>query len=51
MNLLKSELGAFAKGKGWTEGMGTTAVYSLISKQVGRIDRRGKEGAAVGFKV
>jgi len=51
MNQLKVELGGFARGKGWTEGMGTTAIYSLISKQVGRIDRRGKEGAAVGFKV
>ncbi|GAA5881884.1 hypothetical protein JCM16303_003448 [Sporobolomyces ruberrimus] len=51
MTGLKAHLGAYAVGKGWTEGMGTTAIYALISKQVTRIDRRGKEGPAVGFKV
>ncbi|GAA6013530.1 hypothetical protein JCM11491_006111 [Sporobolomyces phaffii] len=51
MNALKAHLGAFAVERGWTEGMGTTAIYALISKQVARIDRRGKEGAVVGFKL
>lgn len=50
MNALKAHLGAFAVERGWTEGMGTTAIYSLISKQLTRIDRRGKEGAVIGFK-
>ena len=51
MNALKAHLGAFAVSRGWTEGMGTTSIYALISKQVARIDRRGKEGACVGFKL
>ncbi|GAA6064093.1 hypothetical protein JCM10212_004164, partial [Sporobolomyces blumeae] len=51
MNGLKAHVTAFATERGWTEGMGTTAIYSLISRQVARIDRRGREGAVVGFKV
>ncbi|BGP15726.1 hypothetical protein JCM10213_007979 [Rhodosporidiobolus nylandii] len=46
---LKAHLGAFAKERGWTEEMGTTAVYGMVSKNVARIDRRG--GAAVGFRT
>ncbi|BGP31667.1 hypothetical protein JCM10296v2_003441 [Rhodotorula toruloides] len=47
---LKSHLGAFAREQGWTEEMGTTAVYSLVGRQVVKIDRRGREGAAVRFE-
>ncbi|GAA6027761.1 hypothetical protein JCM8097_008021 [Rhodosporidiobolus ruineniae] len=51
MAALKAHLGAFAKAKGWTEEMGTTAVYALVSKGLMRIDRRGREGAAVGIRT
>ncbi|GAA5834766.1 hypothetical protein JCM11251_003658 [Rhodosporidiobolus azoricus] len=51
MSGLKAHLGAFAKEKGWTEEMGTTAVYALVSKGCVRIDRRGREGAAVGIRT
>lgn len=51
MSVLKAHLGRFAKGRGWTEEMGTTAIYALVSKQTVKIDRRGREGAAVGFKA
>ncbi|BGP24256.1 hypothetical protein JCM10295v2_003166 [Rhodotorula toruloides] len=47
---LKAHLGAFARQQGWTEEMGTTAVYSLVGRQVVKIDRRGREGAAVRFE-
>ncbi|BGO99349.1 hypothetical protein JCM10021v2_003021 [Rhodotorula toruloides] len=47
---LKSHLGFFARSQGWTEEMGTTAVYSLVGRQVVKIDRRGREGAAVRFE-
>ncbi|GAA5941945.1 uncharacterized protein JCM15063_004253 [Sporobolomyces koalae] len=50
MNPLKVHLSAFAAEKGWAENMGTTAIYALISRQIVRIDRQGKEGACVGFK-
>ncbi|GAA6001063.1 uncharacterized protein JCM10292_006356 [Rhodotorula paludigena] len=50
MAALKAHLGAFARAKGWTEEMGTTAVYALVGKSTVKIDRRGREGAAVGFK-
>ncbi|KAJ8294900.1 DNA mismatch repair protein msh6 [Rhodotorula toruloides] len=43
---LKSHLGHFARAQEWTEEMGTTAVYSLVGRQVVKIDRRGREGAA-----
>lgn len=51
MSVLKAHLGRFAKTRGWTEEMGTTAIYALVSKQTVKIDRRGREGAAVGFKA
>ncbi|BGP39631.1 hypothetical protein JCM10449v2_003582 [Rhodotorula kratochvilovae] len=51
MAALKAHLGAFAKSRGWTEEMGTTAIYALVSKQTVKTDRRGREGAAVAFKV
>lgn len=51
MSVLKAHLGRFAKSRGWTEEMGTTAIYALVSKQTVKIDRRGREGAAVGFKA
>ncbi|GAA5894991.1 hypothetical protein JCM8208_000080 [Rhodotorula glutinis] len=51
MTALKAHLGAFAKGRGWTEEMGTTAIYALVSKQTVKTDRRGREGAAVAFRV
>ncbi|GAA5968883.1 hypothetical protein JCM11641_000766 [Rhodosporidiobolus odoratus] len=51
MTLVKTRLGEFAREKGWTEEMGTTAVYALVSKGIVRIDRRGKEGAAVGIRT
>lgn len=51
MAALKVHLGAFAKRRGWTEEMGTTAIYALVSRQTVKIDRRGREGAAVGFKA
>ncbi|GAA6051784.1 hypothetical protein JCM3770_004970 [Rhodotorula araucariae] len=51
MAALKAHLGAFAKDRGWTEEMGTTAIYALVSKQTVKTDRRGREGAAVAFKV
>ncbi|GAA5883486.1 hypothetical protein JCM3774_003600 [Rhodotorula dairenensis] len=51
MSVLKAHLGRFAKRRGWTEEMGTTAIYALVSKQAVKIDRRGREGAAVGFKA
>jgi len=51
MAALKAHLGAFAKGRGWTEEMGTTAIYALVSKQTVKTDRRGREGAAVAFRV
>lgn len=50
MNSLKAWLAHFAKGKGLSEDMGTTAIYALVSKTVLRIDRRGKEGPMVGFR-
>ncbi|KAM0746351.1 hypothetical protein T439DRAFT_384095 [Meredithblackwellia eburnea MCA 4105] len=53
MNSLKLHLGRFARRRGWGEEMGTTAIYSLVSRTLVRIDRRGtgREGAMVGFKV
>ncbi|KAK4049033.1 hypothetical protein OIV83_004394 [Microbotryomycetes sp. JL201] len=50
MNLLKAWLAHFARSKGLGEDMGTTAIYALVSKNVLRIDRRGKEGPMVGFR-
>ncbi|GAA5964094.1 hypothetical protein JCM21900_004506 [Sporobolomyces salmonicolor] len=51
MAALKAHLGAFAKQREWTEEMGTTAIYALVSKQVARIDRRGREGAVLCFRT
>ncbi|BGP55103.1 hypothetical protein JCM8202v2_002698 [Rhodotorula sphaerocarpa] len=52
MSSLKQHLGRFAaRERGWTEEMGTTAIYALVSRQTVKIDRRGREGAAVGFKA
>ncbi|GAA6024230.1 hypothetical protein JCM10207_006965 [Rhodosporidiobolus poonsookiae] len=51
MALLKKAVGAWAVEQGWTDEMGTTAVYALVSKGVVRIDRRGREGAAVGIRT
>jgi hypothetical protein len=51
---LKSNLALFAVTRGWEQkgtagGMGTTGIYSLVSKRVLRIDRRG--GAMVGWVI
>ena len=52
MNALKAHLAAFAVQRGWgADEMGTTAIYSLVSQTVLRIDRRGKEGPMLGFKA
>ncbi|SCZ93155.1 BZ3500_MvSof-1268-A1-R1_Chr6-2g08495 [Microbotryum saponariae] len=51
MNALKLHLSDFAKARGWAEDLVTPTIYSLVSKQVLRIDRRGKEGPMLGFKV
>ena len=51
MNAVKARLGTYAKERGWKEDMGTTAIYSLVSKTVLRIDRRGKEGPMLGFRL
>lgn len=51
MNVIKSWLGLFAKERGWQEDMGTAAIYSMVSKTVLRIDRRGKEGPMLGFRL
>ncbi|KAM0787394.1 hypothetical protein ACM66B_003479 [Microbotryomycetes sp. NB124-2] len=50
MNALKAWLAHFAQTKGLGGDMGTTAIYALVSKNVLRIDRRGKEGPMVGFR-
>lgn len=52
MTLLKSLLVKFTEERGWKggDGMSTSAVYGLVSKTVLRIERRGREGALVGFK-
>ncbi|KAK4055987.1 hypothetical protein OIO90_002982 [Microbotryomycetes sp. JL221] len=50
MNNLKLWLSAFAASKGLQTDMATTSIYSLVSKNVLRIDRRSKEGPMVGFR-
>jgi hypothetical protein len=51
MNALKTRLTKFAEGRGLAGDLGTTAVYALVSKNILRIDRRGKEGPMVGFRL
>ena len=43
MNVLKSVLGDSAKRNGWSEDLGTKAIYGLVAKRILRIDRRGRE--------
>lgn len=46
---LKTVLARYAGEKGWDESQATTAIYSLVSKKVVMIERRGVGGAGVRF--
>lgn len=51
MTALKTRLTQFAQQRGLAGDLGTTAIYALVSKTILRIDRRGKEGPMVGFRL
>lgn len=48
---VKATLGVFAQSRGWESALGTTAFYSLVSKKLFRVDRRGKSCVAWNWVV